>query len=705
MADTVKLTIDGLEVEVPEGSTVLQAAEQAGVEIPVFCFHQRLKVAGNCRMCLVEMQGSPKPIASCAMPAGDNMVIHTTTPMVKKARAGVLEFLLINHPLDCPICDQGGECDLQDITTAYGADRSRFGLNKRAVSNKNIGPLIKTIMNRCIHCTRCVRFSTDVAGVPEMGVMHRGEHAEITTYLEQALTSEMSGNMIDICPVGALTSKPYAFKGRPWELIKTESVDVMDAVGSNIRVDSYGSQGVMRILPRLNEDINEEWISDKTRFACDALRYQRLDRPYARVNGKLTEVSWAEALQSAADKLKSTTSSQIAALAGDMADVESMFALKQLMDMLGSPHYDCRQDHAKLDASVRESYLFNTTIAGIDQADACLMVGGHVRYDAPVINARLRKRYLEGNFTAWRIGGGYPLKQEPTFPIHELGASVQILEEILAGKHDVSKALKKAKNPMIIVSMEALKRKDGEAISALCREIADKFGFVTESRNGFNVLHTAAARVGGLDMGFVPQKGGMGTSDILKGCSEGKVKVLYLLGADEIDLSDKGDTFVIYQGHHGDKGAHLADIIFPGAAYTEKDGTYVNTEGRVQRGYRATNPAGEAKDDWKIIRMLSGIMEKTLPYESLDELRDHLKTASPTFAETGKIHGKQWRQFGKKGALLKQDFQDYEKNHYQSDAIGRHSKTMAECADVLRAYKKTAPRSAQKTKRKKNDPA
>ena len=556
-----KVTVDGIEVEVPPGATVLQACEAAGKEIPRFCYHERLSIAGNCRMCLVEMERAPKPVASCAMPAGDGMVIKTDTPLVRKARNGVMEFLLINHPLDCPICDQGGECDLQDQAMAFGFDHSRYHENKRAVKDKELGPLVKTIMTRCIHCTRCVRFATEVAGVEELGATGRGESMEIGTYVEKALSSELSGNLIDLCPVGALTSKPYAFAARPWELRKTESIDVMDAVGSNIRIDARGSE-VMRVLPRLHEDVNEEWISDKTRFACDGLRRQRLDRPYVRRDGKLQPATWAEALSAAAEALLQADPKRIGAIAGDLCDAESMYALKGLMKSLGSPHLDCRQDGAKLDAGCRAGYLFNATIAGIEEADAIVIVGSNPRVEAPVLNARIRKRWLRGGLSVGVIGEQADL----TYRTDYLGAGPQTLSDLADGTHGFARTLKSATKPVIILGQGALARPDGAAVLALARKAAETLGVVREGWNGFCVLHTAAARVAGLDLGFVPGKGGLDVTAMVERAGAGGLDVLYLLGADEIDTDALGQTFVIYQGHHGDAGAHRADVILPGAA-------------------------------------------------------------------------------------------------------------------------------------------
>ncbi|MDX1423932.1 MAG: NADH-quinone oxidoreductase subunit NuoG [Kiloniellales bacterium] len=673
-----KLTINGREIEVPDGLTVLQACELAGVEIPRFCYHERLSVAGNCRMCLVEMERAPKPIASCAMPVGDGMVIHTDTPTVEKARKGVMEFLLINHPLDCPICDQGGECDLQDQAMAYGYDRSRFAENKRAVPDKYMGPLIKTIMTRCIHCTRCVRFAAEVAGVEEIGLLNRGEKVEITT-LEEAVTSELSGNLVDICPVGALTSAPYAFNARPWELRKTYSVDVMDAVGSNIRVDARGRE-VMRVLPRLHEAVNEEWISDKTRHACDGLRRQRLDRPYVRgADGKLAPATWAEAFQAIAARLSGLAGERIAAIAGDLADVEAMTALKDLMAALGSVNLECRQDGAKLEAGCRAGYLFNSTIAGIERADAVLLIGSNPRWEAPLVNARLRKAFLRGGMKAGVIGEPVDLTYETEY----LGAGPESVQQLADGEGAFAETLRAAERPALILGMGALARRDGAAILALARQIAEGTGMVGEGWNGFNVLHTAAARVGGLDLGFLPGPGGRDLAGILDGCEAGEIDAVFLLGADEIDMTRLGQAFVIYQGHHGDAGAHRADVILPGAAYTEKNATYVNTEGRVQLGRLAVFPPGEAREDWTILRALSGVLGDPLPYDNLGELRQRLIREHRLFAAVDQIQPAEWGAFGHAGPVDAVAFASPIRNFYMTDPISRASETMAACTAAL----------------------
>ncbi|MEC7491231.1 MAG: NADH-quinone oxidoreductase subunit NuoG [Pseudomonadota bacterium] len=679
-----KLTIDGTELVVGDGITVLQACEMAGAEIPRFCYHERLSIAGNCRMCLVELERAPKPIASCAMPVGEGMVIRTNTETVKKARNGVMEFLLINHPLDCPICDQGGECDLQDQAMAYGYDRSRFQENKRAVTDKNLGPLIETHMTRCIHCTRCIRFSTEVAGVEVLGATGRGEGMEVGTYVEKAIVSELSANIIDLCPVGALTSKPYAFEARPWELTKTESIDVMDAVGSHIRVDTRGSS-VLRVLPALNEEINEEWISDKTRYACDGLIRQRLDRPYVKSGDKLTSASWNDAFELIGSKIRGTEASKIAAIVGDMCDAEAMTALKDLMAALGTSNIDCRQDGAKLDVNARAGYVFNTTIAGIEAADACLIVGTNPRIEAPIINARLRKRSIAGGFKVGVIGEMLDL----TYPYQHLGLGPKTLSEIADGTHPFIDVLKEAERPMLILGQGAISRIDGEAILMLAREIADANGMVQKGWNGFNVLHNAAARVGGLDLGLVPGDGGLDVAGILNGAQNGEIEIVFLLGADEIDVVKLANSFVIYQGHHGDAGAQAADVILPGAAYTEKNGTYVNTEGRVQRGQRAIHPPGEAREDWAIIRALSDVVGKTLPYDNLAQVRRRMVEVAPVLESRDVVDPAPWAPFGSGGDVGSAPFVNPITNFYMTDPISRASKTMAACSETFDGNGKT----------------
>ena len=685
-----KLIVDGTEIDVPPEYTLLQACEAAGAEIPRFCFHERLSIAGNCRMCLVELKGSPKPVASCAWgvrdcrpgPNGEPPVVNTKTPMVKKAREGVMEFLLINHPLDCPICDQGGECDLQDQAMAYGVDSSRYVENKRAVEDKYIGPLVKTIMNRCIHCTRCIRFTTEVAGVSELGAIGRGEDMEITTYLEHAMTSELQSNVVDLCPVGALTSKPYAFTARPWELSKTQSVDVMDAVGSAIRIDTRGRE-VMRILPRNNDDVNEEWISDKTRHVVDGLRTQRLDQPYVRVGGRLKPASWSEAFAVIAGRVKPSAATKIGAIAGDLAGAEEMFALKDLMTRLGSPNIDARQDGAVFDpAWGRASYLFNATIAGIEQADALLIIGANPRREAAVLNARIRKRWRQGNFPIALIGE----KTDLTYTYDYLGAGADTLADL--GKSKFAEAFKAAKKPLIIVGAGVFARKDGGALAALAAKAAAEFGVVTDGWNGFSVLHTAASRVAALDLRLVPGAGGKTAAEM----AAGGLDVLFLLGADEIDVAP--GPFVVYIGTHGDRGAHRADVILPGAAYPEKSAIYVNTEGRVQLANRAAFPPGDAREDWTILRALSDALGSRLPYDSLAALRQAMFAAHPHLMRIDQITAGDATDITKLAKLtgtpdkapLKSGVADF----YFTNPIARASAIMAECSALANAAHKTA---------------
>jgi NADH-quinone oxidoreductase subunit G len=674
-----KLTIDGREIEVPNGSTVLQACEAAGAEVPRFCYHERLSIAGNCRMCLVEIEKAPKPVASCAYPVADNMVVKTDSPMVRQARRGVMEFLLINHPLDCPICDQGGECDLQDQAYSYGMDHSRYAENKRAVKDKYLGPLVKTVMTRCIHCTRCIRFATEIAGVPELGATARGENMEVGTYVEKALTSELSGNLIDICPVGALTSKPYAFVARPWELKKTDSVDVLDATGAAIRVDSRGPE-VLRILPRVNDDVNEEWLADKSRFSIDGLKRRRLDRPWIRRDGKLVPATWQEAFAAIAERLRGMKGERIGAIAGDLCDAESMLALKELIAALGSANLDCRQDGAHIDASRRDFYLFNSSITAIDEADAILLVGTNPRREAPLINARIRKRWLASNLPIAAIGA----QAELTYPASFIGEWPAVLAGLIDGSHAFAKVLSEAKRPMIVVGQGALARPDGAAVLAACWKLAAGIGALSLDWHGFNVLHTAASRVGALDLGFLPGPQGRDLASMM----DGGVDLLWLLAADEFDTSRIGaGTFVVYQGHHGDRGAARADVILPGAAYTEKNGTYVNTEGRVQRGFLATFPPGEAREDWRILRAFSETIGHRLPYDTLEALRVRLVQVNPVFGRdyTRLAVTDQTGPHGDPAALSGDAFVPAVTDYYQTNVISRASPTMAECTRVFSA--------------------
>jgi NADH-quinone oxidoreductase subunit G len=686
-----KIIVDGKEIDVAPELTLLQACEAAGAEIPRFCFHERLSIAGNCRMCLIEVVGMPKPQASCAMNVkdlppnkdGSPKILNTRTPMVKKAREGVMEFLLINHPLDCPICDQGGECDLQDQAMAYGVDASRYAENKRAVEDKYIGPLVKTIMTRCIHCTRCIRFSTEVAGVPELGAIGRGEDMEITTYLEHAMSSELQSNVVDLCPVGALTSKPYAFAARPWELSKTQSIVVMDGLGSAIRIDTRGRE-VMRILPRTNDAVNEEWISDKTRHVVDGLRTQRLDQPYIRVNGRLQPATWKEAFAVIANKVKAARPERIGALAGQLAAVEDMFALKALMGALGANNIDARYPGSPLHTKFgRASYLFNSTIAGIDEADAIMLIGVNPRREAAVLNARIRKRYLRGNVLLGVVGE----KADLTYPYNYLGAGPESLAQF------VEHAPAKKDKPMFIVGQGALNRPDGAAVLAIAAKAAGSLGVVKDGWNGFNILHNEAALVGALDIGFVPGDGGLDNAAML---GANALDVLVLLGVDEVEVPAGG--FVVYIGTHGDRGAHRADVILPGAAYPEKSGLYVNTEGRVQMAERAAFPPGDAREDWAILRALSGALDKTLPFDSLAALRAALFKAYPHLMRIGEIAPGNAADIGKLaklgGEAGKAPFKSAVADFYLTNAIARASAVMAECSALAQASAKNPSMTA-----------
>jgi NADH-quinone oxidoreductase subunit G len=688
----IKLIVDGHEIEVPPDYTLLQACEAAGAEIPRFCYHERLSIAGNCRMCLVEVKGTPKPVASCAWgvrdcrpgPKGELPEISTKSPMVKKAREGVMEFLLINHPLDCPICDQGGECDLQDQAMGYGVDSSRFAENKRAVEDKYLGVLVKTSMTRCIQCTRCVRFASEVCGVAEMGATGRGEDMEITTYLESALTSELQGNLVDICPVGALTSKPYAFAARPWELGKTQSIDVMDGVGSAIRVDTRGRE-VMRILPRINEAVNEEWISDKTRHVVDGLRTQRLDRPYIRVDGKLRAASWAEAFGAIAAKLGRIDGKRIGAIAGDLAAVEEMFALKELLAKLGSVNV-AAQNVAAFDSKAgRASYIFNPTIAGIEQADALLIVGSNPRREAAVLNARIRKRWRTGALKIGVIGENADL----TYGYDYLGAGMDSLADLAAGKNAFADVLKNAKNPIVLVGAAATSRHDAGAVLAQTAKLAIDVGVLKDGWTGFGILHPAASSVGALDIAFAPSAGGLSAAQMT---TFGTLDVLFSLGADETKVPD--DTYVVYIGTHGDRGAHRADVILPGAAYTEKSGTYVNTEGRVQIANRAAFPPGEAREDWAIVRALSEALGQRLPYDSLGSLRKAMFATTPHLMRVDQIEvgdsGGVRALAGRAGSMEKTPFKPAIKDYYLTNPIARASAVMAECSRLASGQMLTA---------------
>jgi len=687
-----KLIVDGKEIDVPAEFTLLQACEAAGAEIPRFCYHERLSIAGNCRMCLVEVKGGPKPVASCAWgvrdcrpgPKGEPPEISTRSPMVKKAREGVMEFLLINHPLDCPICDQGGECDLQDQAMGYGVDTSRFAENKRAVEDKYLGALVKTSMNRCIQCTRCVRFAAEVCGVPEMGATGRGEDMEITTYLETALTSELQGNLVDICPVGALTSKPYAFAARPWELGKTQSIDVMDGLGSAIRVDTRGRE-VMRILPRVNEAVNEEWISDKTRHVVDGLRTQRLDRPYIRENGQLRAASWSEAFAAIAAKTARIDGKRIGAIAGDLAAVEEMFALKELLAKCGSVNLAVQGGDAFDPKAGRGSYIFNPTIAGIEQADALLIIGSNPRKEAAVLNTRIRKRWRSGRLKIGVVGA----KGDLTYAYDYVGAGTDSLGDLAAGKHSFADVLKNAKNPIVLVGSGVAARHDGPAVLALAAKLALEFGAVKDGWNGFAVLQDTASRVGALDIGFAAGPGGLSSVEMT---TFGTLDVLFLLGADEVKVPE--GTFTVYIGTHGDRGAHRADVILPGAAYTEKSGIFVNTEGRVQMTNRAGFPPGDAREDWAIIRALSDVLGKKLPYDSLPALRQAIFKAAPHLMRLDRIEAGDAAHIralaGKGGNVEKAPFKASVEDFYLTNPIARASAVMAECSRLASGQMLTA---------------
>ncbi len=664
------ISINNKDYDVPEGITIIQACEIAEIEVPRFCYHERLEIAGNCRMCLVEVVGGPpKPVASCAMPISNGMKVFTDTPMVKKAREGVMEFLLANHPLDCPICDQGGECDLQDQAYQYGRDHSNYHEHKRAVRDKDMGPLIKTTMTRCIHCTRCVRFITDVAGVPELGAVGRGEKMEITPYVEKALTSELSGNIIDLCPVGALTSKPYAFNARSWELKKTESIDVMDALGSNIRIDSRGLE-IMRILPRLNEEINEEWISDKTRYCYDGLRYQRLDNVYVRKNGKLEKSSFDEAYAIIAKKTKTLQGQEISGFAGPLSAAEEIFALKVLLEKLDSPNFECRLHDEKLDAKDRASYLFNTSVAGIEEADVCLIIGTNPRKDSPVLNARIKKRSINkhASFSVGAIG----VEADLTYKYSKLGNDVSSLQKILDGSSDFSKILAAAKKPMLVLGLDAVSGKDGVEILNLAKKIAEKFNFIQENWNGFNLLQKNSGLINGLELHFTNAAGFCGIAK--------NTKLAFLLGVDDIDFDALNHAFKIYIGSHGDKGAHHADIILPASAFSEKEAIYVNLEGRAQKTTRAIFAPNDAKEDWQIVNEIAHVLSLDLGFRNIDELRELMKNKSSVFANVGGITKAKWHSSQTNKALeASQKIQAQDFDFYSTNVIARASRVLAKC--------------------------
>ena len=664
----LKLKVNDIEVEIDEGLTVLQACEKAGVEIPRFCYHEKLSIAGNCRMCLVEMEKSPKPVASCAMPAAEGMNIKTNTALVEKARKGVMEFLLVNHPLDCPVCDQGGECDLQDQSMFYGVDKSRFKENKRAVAEKNMGPLIKTQMTRCIHCTRCVRFATEIAGVPEIGAIGRGEDMQITTYLEQSMQSELSANVVDLCPVGALTSKPYVFEARPWELKKTESIDVMDAIGSNIRVDTYDWE-VKRVLPIINEDINEEWISDKTRYACDGLLHQRLDTPFIKYNGKFEKASWEEVYKIIKSKFENTSKEKVCGFVGDLTNMETSYIFKEFFDRtLDTNSYESRSDNRFLDISSRENYLFNTTINGIEEADLILLIGTNPRYEATILNARIRKSYLSNNTKIISLNDLGDL----TYPYQSLDGQTQTLKDIFNDNHEISKLIKDAEKPMIVLGESLLNSSSSMYVFNKAKEFLNKNNKITNDWNAFNILTNDSATVGNLDLGLINEK-----INLLDDLKENKFDLVFLVGQDNLSF-DKKDEFIIYLGSHGDKGAEMADIILPGSAYTEQDGYFTNLEGKIQKAQKASYPPGEAKEDWQIINELAEFMNNRKLFNDKDELE------SSMFNYLNLQKEKQNNVEDKYNFPSEEDFKSEElkvviKDYYFSNVIARASKTMVEC--------------------------
>ena len=672
----LKLKVNDIDVEVEEGLTVLQACEKAGVEIPRFCYHEKLSIAGNCRMCLVEMEKSPKPIASCAMPAAEGMNIKTNTEFVEKARKGVMEFLLANHPLDCPVCDQGGECDLQDQSMYYGVDKSRFKENKRSVPEKNMGPLIKTQMTRCIHCTRCVRFATEIAGVPEIGAIGRGEDMEITTYLEQSVQSELSGNVIDLCPVGALTSKPYVFEARPWELKKTESIDVMDAVGSNIRVDTYGWE-VKRVLPIINEDINEEWISDKTRYACDGLLNQRLDTPYIKYNNKFEQASWEEVFKIIKSKFKSTPKDKIAGFVGDLNNMESGYIFKEFFDRtLNSNNYESRSSNYYIDTTERENYLFNSKINGIEESDFIFLIGTNPRFEATILNARIRKSFLNNNTKIISLNDVGDL----TYPYKQLDGQTKNLVEIFEGKNDISKEITNAKKPLLVLGKSFFRTKSANFIFNLIKKFLKDNNKISKEWNPLNSLSIDASTVGNLDLNIINNE-----NNLFNRLNNNEFEMIYLLGQDDLSFSKKNE-FIIYQGSHGDKGAEKADIILPGASYTEQNGYFTNLEGKLQKAYKASYPPGEAKEDWQIINELAEFMNNRKLFNDKEELESSMFNYINLQKESTNQNklDVQTKEFYK-NENLNIDLKDY----YFSNVIARASKTMLDCHNSKLNNKRT----------------
>ena len=668
------ITINNKEIEFENGMTVMQACELSGIEIPRFCYHDKLSIAGNCRMCLVEMEKSPKPIASCAMPAAEGMKILTNTRNVENARKGVMEFLLINHPLDCPICDQGGECDLQDQALHYGFDKSRYEENKRAVKNKHLGPLVSTIMTRCIHCTRCVRFSTEVAGVDDLGLLGRGESAEITTYLEKTIKSELSGNVIDLCPVGALTSKPYAFKARPWELNKTESIDVFDAMGSSIRIDTLGKE-TLRVLPRMNEEINEEWISDKSRFAIDGLSKQRIDTPYLLKDGKLVIAEWDEVLVNITQEISKRGKENTLALSGKFTDIETLFSAKYFLKSLGSNYFDCRYDNVQFIENQRASYLFNSSIQEIDNADAILLIGTNPRWEACVLNARIRKAYINNDCKIGLIGK----KLDLTYKYEHLSERIEHINDLLNNNSPFSEVLKNSKKSLIIIGNSAINYRDGKEVLNVCSEIAKKYNVSNNNFNGFNILQQDISKVGAIDIGFYNQDFALNFDQNIKKHISKFNPVVFLLSCDEINHSILEGAFIVYLGHHGDDLAQLADIVLPSPAYTEKSSTYMNMEGRVLQTTRCYHPLGVSKEEWKIFRALSNNFSQKLKFNNLSELRNEISNLFPVFKEINYLPPSSKLDFGSSTKIEDRVLEYNIKNFYMTDAISRASITMANC--------------------------
>ena len=673
-----KLKINNNDIEFKEGMTVMQACEIAGIEIPRFCYHDKLSIAGNCRMCLVEMEKSPKPIASCAMPASEGMNIKTNTKLVKDARKGVMEFLLINHPLDCPICDQGGECDLQDQALHYGFDKSRYDENKRAVKNKYMGPLVSTIMTRCIHCTRCVRFSTEIAGVDDIGLLGRGENAEITTYLEKTIETELSGNVIDLCPVGALTNKPYSFKSRPWELKKTETNDVFDAIGSSIRIDTRG-KSALRVLPMINEELNEEWISDKTRFAVDGLSKQRLDSVYLKENNKLNPVTWDTGLKKIVEEISNRGDKNIISISGKFTDIETLYSSKLFLNSLGSALYDCRFDNAQFVEGARESYITNSTIQAIENADAILLVGSNPRWEASVLNIRIRKAYINNDCKIGLIGKKINLNYKYT----HLSNSISHVNEIFNETSEFNSVLKKSKNPIIIIGTSAINFSDGKDIINICAEIAKKFPNASDNFNPLNILNQDISRVGALELGYYNKFFDFDFENKLKNLVSKTKPVVSLLGQDEINMKNLEGAFVVYLGHHGDEGASIADVILPSPAYTEKSSTYMNTEGRVLQTSKCFSPLGDAKEEWKIFRVLSESFNKNILFNNINELRKELISSFAQFANINEIPFDNKISIGSDKLISDREFNYNIENFYMNDSISRASETMANCSKEI----------------------